>query len=120
MSDGRYDRRLTFEHGLCDDLFIKRPKIFYGAAAATDDYDVYAIFVEPAYALTDTGGGGFSLHNSRVKDDLKIRVSSKRNVHDILYRGAGRGCHNAERADIPRYRLFIELVEHTGFFELSL
>ena len=123
MPHGGNDRDFRFIHRVGDQLFVEGPKVFDGAAAASDDQHVRRLFaVELLDRRRDLRRGQLALHLHGGKDDLCRRETAFEHSLDVMHRRArGRG-HNADALRKARQRLFVRLIEqaHRGQLFLAL
>ena len=100
-------------------FFIKGPEILYGTSASSNDHYIHTGFIQHTDTLYNTVRSSFSLYQCRIEDDLDIRISSQRNIADILYGRSCRRSYHTQSSDKFRNGLFIFLGKHSHFFQFS-
>ena len=120
MTYRRYHRNRTVEDCPCHFFFIEGPQIFDRAATSSNDDHIYFFHLQHTDSPHNGLFGAFSLHLSRIKNQLYIRIASRRYIHDIPDCRSCRCSHYADSLRISRNCFLIFRCKHSHLFEFFL
>ena len=86
MSHSGNDGGVRIENSLGHRLFVKGPKILYGAATSTYNQHIQAHLIQSGNSLTNGSHSPLTLYQSRIEEKLHKRVSPLCDLDNVSYR----------------------------------